>query len=167
MDLDHLGKWIINFNEDQKNCFKKYDGSYYNYNFKFNPDIVAILFREKSVDFEDYLLSMRFKCNRKMDEFNEFLFAIFKNFDVKRLVSSEMRYLNNTQKINDDETFLIKDNNGDEIEVKRYCPHKHVDLKECGYVNDHNELVCPLHGWKFNLQNGKCTNQSGNHNILK
>jgi UDP-MurNAc hydroxylase len=166
IDLSFLGKWIIDFNSDADGCFRSYSGDYYNYCFKFDPNIVAILFREKHIDFEDYLLSMRFKCNRKMDEFNEFLFAIFKNFDVRRLMSSELRYLSSQQKVDDNETFLIEDKNGNQKEVKRYCPHQHVDLKECGYINDDNELVCPLHGWKFNLENGKCTNQTGDHNIL-
>lgn len=167
VDFDSLGKWVVDFSKSVEECILEHDDQFYNYHFKFNPDIVAILLREKDIDFEDYLLSMRFKCNRKVDEFNEFLFAILKNFDVRRLRISEINYMNATQNVDESETFVLKDNDGVPREVKRYCPHNHVDLKECGYLNEDNELVCPLHGWKFNLENGKCTNQSGDYNILK
>ena len=165
IERGHLGKWLINFSKSVDNCFIRYDNHDYNYHFKFDPHIISILFREEHIDLEDYLLSMRFKCNRKVDEFNEFLFSIFKSFDVKRLRIAEINYMNKKKKINANETFVLKDLHGEEKEVKRFCPHKHVDLKECGYLNKKNELVCPLHGWAFDLDDGHCTNQSGDYNI--
>ena len=165
IELGHLGKWLINFSKSVDDCFIRYDNHDYNYHFKFDPHIISILFREEHIDLEDYLLSMRFKCNRKVDEFNEFLFSIFKSFDVKRLRIAEINYMNKKKEINTDETFVLNDLYGKEKEVKRFCPHKHVDLKECGYLNKKNELVCPLHGWAFDLDDGHCTNQSGDYNI--
>ena len=168
IDFNECGKWIVDFSKDNEECFLKYEKGYYNYTFNFDANLVAILFRNKFIDFEDYFLSMRFKCDREVDQFNEFLFAIFKNFDLKRLKIAELDYLNQTSPgINKEETFELTCNRGQTLLVKRYCPHRHVDLKECGYLNENNELVCPLHGWKFNLETGHCVNNTQDINIFK
>jgi len=39
--------------------------------------------------------------------------------------------------------------------VERTCPHRHADLAVFGEV-DGCELVCTLHGWRFDLDSGKC-----------
>ena len=167
IDFQTHGKWIIDFSKDTNKCITEYTKGHYNYCFKFEPDLVALLFREEHIDFEDYFLSMRFTCNREVDQFNEFLFAIFKNFDLKRLQRAEFNYLNNNTTNRDtEETFDLVCKKGRSLIVKRYCPHRGVDLKECAYINQNNELVCPLHGWKFDLENGECTNNTEGHNIF-
>jgi len=40
----------------------------------------------------------------------------------------------------------------------------YANLEEQGYVEG-EYFVCPLHGWKFNLENGKCNNKK--HFCLK
>jgi UDP-MurNAc hydroxylase len=43
---------------------------------------------------------------------------------------------------------------GDYI-VERLCPHRQADLKVFGEIDD-CELVCTLHGWRFDLETGRC-----------
>tara|TARA_R100000008_G_scaffold79191_1_gene60731 strand:- start:18 stop:650 length:633 start_codon:yes stop_codon:yes gene_type:complete len=168
VDFNEYGKWIIDFSKNSDECFLEYENGHYNYIFNFEPNLVALLFRNDFIDFEDYFLSMRFKCDREVDQFNEFLFAIFKNFDLKRLAIAEISYLNEKPPdLDENEMFELTCKEGRTLSVKRYCPHRQVDLKECGYLNENNELVCPLHGWKFNLQNGHCVNNTEQTSIFK
>ena len=44
------------------------------------------------------------------------------------------------------------------------CPHAGGNLS-CGYIDRVGNIVCPLHGYKFNLQNGR--NVTGEGYILK
>lgn len=37
---------------------------------------------------------------------------------------------------------------------KSRCPHAGVSLSE-GYINDNLEVVCPLHGYRFSLLDGR------------
>ena len=37
--------------------------------------------------------------------------------------------------------------------IDRYCPHQKADLCKAE-INDQNHLICPLHAWKFDLNNG-------------
>ena len=39
--------------------------------------------------------------------------------------------------------------------VERTCPHRHADLAVFGEI-DGGELVCTLHGWRFDLETGRC-----------
>ena len=39
--------------------------------------------------------------------------------------------------------------------VERTCPHRHADLAVFGEI-DGCELVCTLHGWRFDLETGRC-----------
>jgi NAD(P)H-dependent nitrite reductase small subunit len=38
--------------------------------------------------------------------------------------------------------------------VSNVCPHQHTHLIHEGYIEKDN-VVCPVHGWMFNLQTGK------------
>jgi UDP-MurNAc hydroxylase len=39
--------------------------------------------------------------------------------------------------------------------VERYCPHRKADLSVFG-EREGDVLVCTLHGWKFDLETGRC-----------
>ena len=41
--------------------------------------------------------------------------------------------------------------------MQRKCPHRQADLSVFGEING-EELVCSLHGWRFNLNDGQCLN---------
>ena len=44
--------------------------------------------------------------------------------------------------------------------MQRRCPHRNADLSVFGEV-DGCELVCTLHGWRFDLETGKCLTSAG------
>lgn len=41
--------------------------------------------------------------------------------------------------------------------VQRTCPHRDADLAVFGEI-DGDELVCTLHGWRFDCATGRCLN---------
>lgn len=43
---------------------------------------------------------------------------------------------------------------GEAFAVPDHCPHAGVPLSE-GFVED-GQLVCPMHGWAFELPSGRC-----------
>ena len=43
---------------------------------------------------------------------------------------------------------------GDYI-VERTCPHRQADLSVFGEI-DGDQFVCTLHGWRFDLETGRC-----------
>jgi nitrite reductase/ring-hydroxylating ferredoxin subunit len=45
--------------------------------------------------------------------------------------------------------------------LSNICPHQHTALIYDGFIED-EFVVCPMHGWKFNIRNGKQpTGQNG------
>jgi UDP-MurNAc hydroxylase len=55
---------------------------------------------------------------------------------------------------------LRSDLAGEEIRIgdyimERLCPHRQADLSVFGEIED-GELVCTLHGWRFDLETGRC-----------
>ena len=148
-------EWILNFDLDYDNCFSRYTNQEFEYSFEFDPQIVNYLIHKQRIDFDEYFLSMRFKCSRKEDKFNEFLFTMFKNLDINSFKLSEAIYLsNNIGFENRSETF-VANINGKKKQIQKFCPHKFVDLEKCGVLSG-DTLTCPLHNWKFDLKTGKC-----------
>jgi UDP-MurNAc hydroxylase len=45
-------------------------------------------------------------------------------------------------------------------EIQRRCPHLKADLSKFGIIED-NTLTCNLHGWQWNLENGRCLTARG------
>jgi UDP-MurNAc hydroxylase len=155
IEFSSHSKWIIDFSLDPEECFERFDEQSYIYAFEFDPQIVSMLIDRERIDFDEYFLSMRFKCSRREDIFNEFLFTMFKNLDIKSFLLSENIYLTNSVGDKDDlETFVV-DFGHCKKRIQKFCPHKGVDLEKCGILeNDH--IVCPLHNWCFDLKDGKC-----------
>ncbi len=53
--------------------------------------------------------------------------------------------------VRDEETFLVFDS---------ICPHRNVNIPSDAIQG--MTLVCPMHQWKFNLENGECI-EKGNY----
>ena len=152
-DLQDWGKWIVDFS--RKEPIFKYTNEDYIYSFDIDPHSFAMLFEDASVDFEKYFLGCNFSCSRSPDVYNEPLFALLKHFDIKRFLMSEDLYASRGDAFSQKFTLEHK---GCKMNVQKYCPHMMADLEEIGYVDSENNLVCPLHGWKFNLDTGQCLN---------
>ena len=65
--------------------------------------------------------------------------------------------------VNEKRLCLIKSGNNLNACFQK-CPHA-GGLMSDGYIDAVGNIVCPLHGYKFNLQNGQ--NRSGEEYILK
>ncbi|MBC7391674.1 MAG: Rieske (2Fe-2S) protein [Opitutaceae bacterium] len=57
-----------------------------------------------------------------------------------------------TVSINGLKICLVRNNSGISA-FKSTCPHAGASLSE-GFVNFNNEIVCPLHGYRFNIFDG-------------
>lgn len=145
-------KWIVDF-QNEETPVQEYAAQEYRYRFKVNKSYFPLLMKEKNIDFERLFLSGDFLCKRDPDIFNEFLFTVLKNFDTKRFMTSEEIYAENSSV--KDELFILE-HLGSSYEVQKYCPHMYADLEEIGFINENNEFVCPLHGWKFDIKTGSC-----------
>tara|TARA_Y100000748_G_scaffold301364_1_gene301436 strand:- start:519 stop:1862 length:1344 start_codon:yes stop_codon:yes gene_type:complete len=95
---------------------------------------------------QNIYLSLRAKVLREPDIFsndlNIFLFSdlsnIRENFIITRNISNER--------------VEVRNKKGEIYEINRYCPHNGADLCNA-QINSDNYLVCPRHGWKFDLNN--------------
>ena len=99
-------------------------------------------------------LSCRFSAWRK-GQYNEYVYNFFKSLDVERMRRTEaeaVRKLDPEHGAKVEEDIRI----GDWI-VQRSCPHREADLSVFGEL-DGDELMCTLHGWRFDLHTGQCRN---------
>lgn len=95
---------------------------------------------------QNIYLSLRAKVLRKPDLFsndiNIFLFSDIENIRDNFIL---------TQNISN-ERIRVTNDAGDIFEINRFCPHNGADLCNAE-INTENYLVCPRHGWKFDLAN--------------
>lgn len=78
---------------------------------------------------------------------------------IVKLFSSEQEAINEvpigtTRKlvVKDKGYLLINTAQGFSV-IDELCPHQHESLSK-GKLNDFNEIICPLHEYRFNLKNG-------------
>ena len=114
------------------------------------PLLEAVI-AEHAVDWSDSLfLSCRFRAWRR-GQFNEWLYSFFKSLSVERMARTEDEAVRRTGAVPADESDVRI---GDWI-VQRRCPHREADLSVFGEIEG-DELVCTLHGWRFDLATGRC-----------
>jgi len=49
---------------------------------------------------------------------------------------------------------MMREVNGQKLQMLRYCPHEGEDLYEAPIVN--GRVVCPRHRWEFDVITGRC-----------
>ena len=95
---------------------------------------------------QNVYLSLRAKVLREPDIFNNdlnmFLFSDVENIRENFILTHNIS----------NERVEIKNKNGEIFEINRYCPHNGADLCNAE-INSDNYLICPRHGWKFDLNN--------------
>ena len=93
---------------------------------------------------QDVSLTLRGTAFRSPDQFNNivniFLFSEPENIRDSLLGSLDIP----------NERIVVTDINGNDYEINRFCPHQGADLCNAE-INDNNELICPRHGWRFDL----------------
>jgi UDP-MurNAc hydroxylase len=123
------------------------------FRFDIEPALLDAVVAERAVDWSNSLfLSCRFTAWRDGD-FNEYLYNFFKSLSVERMMRAEAeakQKLHGTAADDRDGDVRI----GDYV-VQRRCPHRNADLSVFGEIEDGN-LVCTLHGWRFDLETGQC-----------
>jgi UDP-MurNAc hydroxylase len=136
---------------------RAYDAEKVRYRFRTRRAYVEQLIHEHEIDWVNSLfLSCRFSAQR-IGPYNEFVYVFFKCLSEERLNYAEGWFAEQNA-AEAAETITL-----DGWDVQRRCPHLKADLTRFGSV-DGDVLTCQMHGWKWNLTNGKCLTSVG-HDI--
>ncbi len=133
----------------------EWNGADCGFRFTIDRRLVETVATEHAVDWSNSLfLSCRFKAWRS-GPFNEYVYNFFKSLSEERIARTEAEAL---RKADPDRGGIAEE----EIQigewiVQRTCPHRDADLSVFGVI-DGDELVCTLHGWRFDSATGKCLN---------
>jgi UDP-MurNAc hydroxylase len=113
--------------------------------------IEHLLFTEEEDWVNHLFLSARFSAKR-IGQYNEFVYTFFKCLTDERVNYVEGWYAEQQPDAEDVEL--------DGWVVQRRCPHLKADLTRFGQIED-GTLQCLLHGWKFDLESGRCLTSAG------
>ncbi|MCU1390341.1 MAG: hypothetical protein JWL72_3679 [Ilumatobacteraceae bacterium] len=112
--------------------------------------LVETVVAERAVDWSNSLfLSCRFSAWRA-GSFNEYVYNFFKSLSVERMRRAESEARRKLDPPDAHEEIQL----GDYV-MERACPHRQADLSVFGEI-DGDVLVCTLHGWRFDLETGRC-----------
>jgi len=141
---------LINFQEGK---IEKFIDQSFGFRFDIPHELLETIVHQKAVDWSNsFFLSCRFTAWRS-GEFNEYLYNFFKSLSVERMTRAEHEAA---------ERLNFNKDLSEEIEIggyvmQRKCPHRHADLSVFGEIEG-NTLTCSLHGWRFDLTDGRCLN---------
>ena len=131
---------------------RPYAGEKVRYRFQTRRAYLEQLIHEHEIDWVNSLfLSCRFTATR-IGPYNEYVYTFFKCLSEERLNYAEGWF---AEAANDDETIVLGG-----YGIQRRCPHLKADLTRFGRVDD-GVLTCQMHGWKWNLETGKCITSVG------
>lgn len=131
---------------------RRYDGEKCRYRFSTQRRLVEHLIFTDEVDWVNSLfLSCRFSAAR-IGQYNEFVYTFFKCLSEERINYAEGWY---AEQRPDEENIHLQG-----WVVQRRCPHLKADLSRFGKIED-GVLTCQMHGWKWNLNTGKCLTSVG------
>ena len=135
---------------------RAYAGEAYGFRFEIERPLVERVVADRAVDWSNSLfLSCRFRAWR-VAEFNEYVYNFFKSLSAARMRRTEAEALRKLHPPTETEPDIELDG----WIMQRRCPHRNADLSVFGEVTD-CELVCTLHGWRFDLETGKCLTSAG------
>jgi len=139
---------------------REYADEPYSFRFEIQRELVETVVAKQAVDWSNALfLSCRFRAWRA-GSFNEYVYNFFKSLSPERMRRAEAEAQRRLDP-NRDELAGEEIRIGDYI-VDRLCPHRQADLSVFGEIDD-SELVCTLHGWRFDLETGKCFTADDRH----
>ncbi len=130
-------------------------GEPYAFRFDIPRELVETVAAQRAVDWSNsLLLSCRWTAWRD-GEFNEYVYNFLKSLSRERMKRAEAEVVRKLSPP-DAETMANEPDIriGDHI-VQRRCPHRNADLEAFGEI-DGCEFVCTLHGWRFDLETGRC-----------
>jgi UDP-MurNAc hydroxylase len=124
----------------------------FRYGFEIAPELVRTVLRDDEPDWVNTIfLSTRFTAWR-VGGYNEYLYTFFKCLTDERIAYADGWFA----EAHDDSASITMDG----WEMQRRCPHLKADLSKFGVVEG-NTLTCNLHGWQWNLTNGRCLTSKG------
>lgn len=130
---------------------RSYAGEPHAFRFDIERPLVEAVVAQRAVDWSNSLfLSCRFGAWRA-GEFNEYVYNFFKSLSVERMRRTEAEAVRKLHPPTETEPDIELG----EWTVQRRCPHRHADLAVFGDV-DGRVLTCTLHGWRFDLETGRC-----------
>jgi UDP-MurNAc hydroxylase len=133
---------------------RQYAGEKVRYRFRTRRAYLEQLVHDHEVDWVNSLfLSCRFSAQR-IGPYNEFIYVFFKCLSEERLNYAEGWFAEQNAAEAAESITL------DGWEVQRRCPHLKADLSKFGVVEG-STLTCNLHGWQWNLENGRCLTSKG------
>ncbi len=134
---------------------RDFDGEPYSFSFDIPRELVETVAAQRAVDWSNSLfLSCRWTGWRSGD-FNEYLYNFFKSLSVERMRRTEAEAVRKL----DPPVSTEPENELGEYVVQRRCPHRNADLSVFGEIergDGGDELVCTLHGWRFDCATGRC-----------
>lgn len=141
---------LINFQEGK---VEKFIDQSFGFRFDIPHELLETIVHQKAVDWSNsFFLSCRFAAWRS-GEFNEYLYNFFKSLSVERMTRAEHEA---AERLNFNKDLSEEIEIGDYV-MQRKCPHRQADLLVFGEI-DGNTLTCSLHGWRFDLTDGRCLN---------
>jgi len=124
----------------------------FRYGFAIAPELVRTVLRDREPDWVNTIfLSTRFRAWR-VGGYNEYLYTFFKCLTDERIAYADGWFA----EAHDDTASITLDG----WEIQRRCPHLKADLSKFGVVEGAT-LTCNLHGWQWNLENGRCLTSKG------
>lgn len=148
------GDVVMDCREGQQAEVRSYRGETVNYRFALDHRLMSDILKQRFINFENILFSMRFSVFREPDVFNDALFAVLVNFDDERLRRAEREA--GAAAHGPADVFEIA-HEGTRLQVQRRCPHMGADLSVVGQVRG-GTITCTRHGWEFRLADGECLN---------
>lgn len=132
---------------------RRWDGERARYRFTVARRLVEALVARHETDWVNSLfLSLRFSAYRR-GQYNEYLYSWFKCLSRERLSFVEGWY---AERDHPDDLVRI----GDYL-VQRRCPHLKSDLTRFGSLRQGRVLQCSMHGWRWDLETGRCLTATG------
>ena len=124
----------------------------FRYGFEIAPELVRTVLRDEEPDWVNTIfLSTRFKAWR-VGGYNEYLYTFFKCLTDERIAYADGWFA----EAHDDSSTITLDG----WQMQRRCPHLKADLSKFGVVEGAT-LTCNLHGWKWDLESGRCLTSKG------
>jgi UDP-MurNAc hydroxylase len=124
----------------------------FRYGFGIPAELVRTVVRDREPDWVNTIfLSTRFRAWR-VGGYNEYLYTFFKCLTDERIAYADGWFA----EAHDDTASITLDG----WEIQRRCPHLKADLSTFGVVEG-TTLTCNLHGWQWNLTNGRCLTTKG------
>jgi UDP-MurNAc hydroxylase len=124
------------------------------YEWRMPRAILEKLVADREIDWSNSVfLSCRFSAKR-IGPYNEYVYIFFKCLSEERLQYAEGWFAEQNELEAGDVVRF------GEWDVQRRCPHLKADLERFGEYED-GELTCQMHGWRWDLQSGRCITSVG------